>query len=220
MSEPGFLTATRDSYDTISDAYAEWAADELAVKPVERSVLACFAELAAGQGPMADVGCGTGRVTAHLTGLGADVFGIDLSPGMLAAARKRHPELRFVEGSMTALDLPDESLGSALAWYSVIHVPDAQLPDVFAEFHRVLKPGGHFLLGFQIGEEPARLTEALGHTFDLTFHRRTPEAVAELLRDAGFEERMRVVKQREDEGPFPEKTPQGFLIFRKALADR
>ncbi len=218
MSEPGFLTTTRDSYDTIADAYAEWTADELAVKPVERSVLACFAELAAGQGPMADVGCGTGRVTAHLAGLGADVFGVDLSPGMLAAARKRHPGLRFDEGSMTALELADASLGSLLAWYSVIHVPDAQLPQALAEFHRVLKPGGHLLVASQIGDEPSRLTEGLGHTFDLTFHRRRPEVLAEALLRAGFEERMRLVKQPEREGPFPEKIPQGFLIFRKPAA--
>jgi 2-polyprenyl-3-methyl-5-hydroxy-6-metoxy-1,4-benzoquinol methylase len=48
-----------------------------------------------------DVGCGTGRITAHLRQLGVDVFGIDLSPGMIEVARRDHPGLRFDLGSMT-----------------------------------------------------------------------------------------------------------------------
>ena len=43
-----------------------------------------------------DVGCGPGRITAHLRQLGVDAFGIDLSPGMVEAARREHPGLRFV----------------------------------------------------------------------------------------------------------------------------
>ncbi len=70
-------------------------------------MLAAFAEevAAAGLGPVGDLGCGTGRVTAHLRGLGADVFGVDLSPGMIAVAREAYPGLRFDVGSMAALDL-------------------------------------------------------------------------------------------------------------------
>ncbi|MFE9404030.1 class I SAM-dependent methyltransferase [Streptomyces sp. NPDC006530] len=49
------------------------------------------------------MGCGTGRITAHLRELGLDVFGIDLSPGMVEVARRDHPGLRFDVGSMTDL---------------------------------------------------------------------------------------------------------------------
>ncbi|KOG88570.1 methyltransferase, partial [Streptomyces varsoviensis] len=90
MTEAEFLTSTRASYDAIADDYVAFARDDLAAKPMERAVLAGFAEYvrAAGGGPVADIGCGTGRVTAYLHGLGLDAFGIDLSPGMLAAARR------------------------------------------------------------------------------------------------------------------------------------
>ena len=92
--------------------------DELAAKPLDRAMLAGFAELvrAVGAGPVADIGCGTGRVTAHLTGLGLSAFGIDLSPQMIAVARRSHPDLRFDVGSMLALDLPDGALGGVPAW--------------------------------------------------------------------------------------------------------
>ncbi|WP_326704272.1 class I SAM-dependent methyltransferase [Streptomyces cyaneofuscatus] len=215
-----FQRTTRDSYDAIAPAYAEFSRGELAAKPLERGVLAVFAELAAAGGgglPVADVGCGTGRVTAHLSelGLGLDVFGIDLSPQMLAVARQDHPGLRFEEGSMLALGLPDASLGGLLAWYSTIHVPDEELPRVFAGFHRVLAPGAPVQLGFQVGDEPLRMTEALGEEVSLVFHRRQPERVAALLRAAGLEVRAVVRKERDTEGPFPERAPQGFVLARR-----
>ncbi|MCX4654248.1 class I SAM-dependent methyltransferase [Streptomyces microflavus] len=217
---PDFVRATRRSYDAIAGGYARWTRDELAAKPLERGVLAAFAELAAADGrglPVADVGCGTGRVTGHLhgLGLGLDVFGIDLAPGMLAVAREEHPGLRFDEGSMLALDLPDGSLGGLLAWYSTIHVPDEELPRVLAEFHRVLAPGAPVQLGFQVGDEPLRLTEALGEEVSLVFHRRRPERMAALLRAAGLEVRAVLWKEREAEGPFPERAPQGFVLARR-----
>lgn len=218
---PDFLNATRASYDTMAPAYVDFARGELAAKPLERALLSTFAELAAAGGglPVADVGCGTGRVTEHLhgLGLGLDVFGIDLSPQMIAVARKEHPGLRFEEGSMLGLGLPDGSLGGLLAWYSTIHVPDEELPCAFAKFHRVLAPGAHVQLGFQVGDELLRYTEAWGREISLDFHRRQPEKIAALLREAGLEVRSVVWRERETDGPFPERTPQGFVLARRPL---
>ncbi|MFI1223095.1 MULTISPECIES: class I SAM-dependent methyltransferase [unclassified Streptomyces] len=222
MTEPDFLHTTRTSYDAMAPAYVDFARGELAAKPLERALLSTFAELAAGSGgglPVADVGCGTGRVTEHLHGLalGLDVFGIDLSPQMVATARKEHSDLRFEEGSMLSLPLPDASLGGLLAWYSTIHVPDEELPRAFAEFRRVLAPGAHVQLGFQVGDEPLRMTEAWGLKISLVFHRRQPERIAELLRDAGLEVRSVVWRERETDGPFPERAPQGFVLARRPI---
>lgn len=96
MTEPDFLRRTRGSYDTVADDYGVWIKGELAAKPLDRAMLGLFAELVrtAGGGPVADIGCGPGRVTAHLTDLGLSVFGIDLSPNMIALARRTHPGLR------------------------------------------------------------------------------------------------------------------------------
>ncbi|MFD6585503.1 class I SAM-dependent methyltransferase [Streptomyces anulatus] len=218
---PDFLNATRASYDTMAPAYVEFARGELAAKPLERALLSTFAELAAAGGglPVADVGCGTGRVTAHLheLGLELEVFGIDLAPQMVAVAREEHPGLRFEEGSMLDLALPDASLGGLLAWYSTIHVPDEELPRAFAEFRRVLAPGAHVQLGFQVGDEPLRLTEAWGMEISLDFHRRQPERIAALLRGAGLEVRSVVWRERDTDGPFPERAPQGFVLARRPV---
>jgi SAM-dependent methyltransferase len=217
MTEPDYLRDTRASYDAVATGYAERFRDELAAKPLDRAMLAGFAEqvLASGAGPVADVGCGPGRVTAYLDGLGLPVFGIDLSPGMVAVARRSYPGLRFDVGSMLALELPDAALGGVLAWYSVIHIPDERLPEALAEFYRVLAPGGVVLLGFQAGDRSLHLTEALGRPVCLDFRRRQPDRVAELLGQAGLVVRARLVREPDDDGDFPEREQQAFLLARK-----
>ena len=139
------LDATRATYDTVAVDYARIVTGLDAEGPLDRAMLADFADRV--DGPVADVGCGTGRLTAYLAGLGLDVVGIDLSPGMVAVARRTYPSLRFEVGSMTALDLPDGGVAGVLAWYSIIHTPPEGLPSVVAELRRVLAPGGHLLLG-------------------------------------------------------------------------
>jgi SAM-dependent methyltransferase len=215
--EPDFLRNTRASYDAVAVAYSEWLREELAAKPLDRAILAVFAELvgAAGPGPVADIGCGAGRVTAHLNELGLPVFGIDLSPAMVAVAREAYPGLRFEVGSMLALDLPDGALGGLLAWYSTIHVPDDVLPAAFGEFYRVLVPGGYALLAFQVGDEVLHRTQSLGRAVSVDIHLRQPDSVAELLGRSGLMVRARLIREPDDQGEFTERTPQAFLLARK-----
>jgi SAM-dependent methyltransferase len=186
MSVDGWLADTRVSYDTVADSYAGQMRDALDGLPYLRAALALFAELA-GAGPVADVGCGPGHVTAHLRDLGVDVFGVDLSPGMIDVARREHPGIRFEVGSMTDLDLPDAALSGLLAFWSLIHVPDEDIPAVFEGFRRVLRPGSPVLLGFHVGDGSRLKTQGYGgHPMKVHVHRRRPERVAARLRDAGF----------------------------------
>jgi SAM-dependent methyltransferase len=206
------LHATRASYDTVAASYAELLKDQLG-GPLDLAMLAAFAERvrAGGGGAVADLGCGPGRVTVHPEKLGLDAFGIDLSPGMVAVARGEYPHLRFSVGTMTDRDLADGSLAGALVRYSTVHTPIDELPVMFAEFHRVLAPGGHLLIAFEVGAEHVRLERAYGHDVDLDVHRFPPERVAELLRNAGLFEVARLVREAET----PEKTPQAFILARR-----
>jgi ubiquinone/menaquinone biosynthesis C-methylase UbiE len=205
--------AVRKSYDTVAADYADLLRGALAQSPADRAVIGLFAELitASGGGEVADLGCGPGRITGHLAALGLDVRGVDLSPGMVAVARREHPGLRFDVGSMTALDIPDGRLAGALAWYSLIHTPTAELPVVLAELARVLRPGGELLVAFQVGDEPVHLQEAYGHAVDLVVHRRPVETVEALLGGAGLTVYARLL--REPEGR--ERSPQAYLFARR-----
>jgi SAM-dependent methyltransferase len=212
VAELAYLSTTRAAYDSVAAAYAERFSGGLAAKPLDRAVLAAFGEYvqAAGAGPVADLGCGPGHVTAHLHALGLSAFGVDLSPAMIALARQAHPDLRFVEGSMTGLDLADGALGGIVAWYSVIHIPPERLPATFAEFYRVLAPGGHLLLAFQAVEASSTGAQAFDHKVSLAY-RWPPGRVAELLREVGFTEIAQLLREPTE----TERFQQASALVRK-----
>ncbi|MEX7474208.1 class I SAM-dependent methyltransferase [Mycobacterium adipatum] len=213
MAETPFLDRTRDGYDRTAAGYVAAFGHHLDDKPLDLAMLRAFTDMVAPHQRVVDIGCGTGVATAILRDNGARACGIDLSPNMIAHARRLHPDIEFTVGSMTDLKLPDASVGGVCAWYSVIHIPDEHLPTVFAEFHRVLTPGGVALLAFQVGDRPRHLTEAFGEPVDLLFHRRHPDTVAHLLHQAGLPVHARLVRAPEGDGV--ESTPQGYLIARK-----
>ncbi|MEV4350782.1 class I SAM-dependent methyltransferase [Actinoplanes sp. NPDC049596] len=185
-----WLADARASYDTVAESYADFTREALAAEPFLRAGLAAFADLvkAAGGGPVADIGCGPGHVTALLAELGVEAFGVDLSPGMIEVARRDHPGLRFEVGSMTDLRLADDSVGGVVAFWSLIHIPDAEVPGVLGHFRRVLRPGGPLMVGFHVGEGSRLKREGYGgHPMNVHVHRRRPTEVAAWLTGAGFE---------------------------------
>lgn len=225
--ESDYLAVTRTAYDTVAASYAELLAADLAQHPFDRAVLGLYGELvhaaAAPGSPTAkpqvvDVGCGPGRITGHLAGLGLEASGIDLSPAMIGEARRRHPGLRFTVGSMTALDelLPTpqdaaDGLDGLVAWYCVIHVPPARHRAVYAGFRRVLKTGGHLLLAFHRGDCKREITDAYGHSgLRLDAYRLEPDRVEAELAEAGFAHVARLTRAPIGQ----EKTEQAYVLAR------
>ena len=93
-----------------------------------------------------DVGVGTGLVAAQacrLTGDPALVTGVDPSPGMMAAS-KLPKTMLMVEGRAESLPFPDNHFDFLSMGYALRHISDLSV--AFAEFERVLKPGGRLCL--------------------------------------------------------------------------
>ena len=168
-----------------------------------------------------DLGCGTGDLSVRIAQAGAEVWGVDADPTMLAQARAKFPDLRFLQAD--AMALPDFGRTfDAVFSNAVLHwIPDL---DRLAEgLARTLRPGGRFVaecggIACNAGiNEALRLTaEAHGLTFADTAHFRPLSELAVPFERAGF----RVTRTEW----FPRDTPlQGedgmlnFLrMFRKA----
>ena len=207
-----WLSDTRSSYDADASGYADQVRGLLDENPYLRASLTLFAQLVddAGGGPVADIGCGPGYVAAHLHEAGVEVIGIDLSPEMIAIARRDYPDVRFEVGTMTDLALADASVAGIIAFWSVIHVPDEVVPGVFEQFRRVLRPGSPLLVGFHVGDETRHSTEGYsGRPINVDSHRRRPSKVAGWLRDATFTVEAELVMRPDDDVP-------GAILFARS----
>ncbi|HEX5189684.1 MAG TPA: class I SAM-dependent methyltransferase [Streptosporangiaceae bacterium] len=129
------------------EGYAAWAADydqpgnrliDLE-QPVVRRLLDGLP-----RGTALDAACGTGRHGAYLASLGHVVIGVDSSAEMLAVARASVPQGVFLVGDLLRLPVPDEHVDLVVCSLALTHVHD--LRPVFAEFVRVLRPGGHVVI--------------------------------------------------------------------------
>jgi len=211
------MAATRASYDAVASAYAEALSDELRRKPLDRALLTAFAEQVREAAPdrarVWDVGCGPGHVTAFLAGLGLRAAGVDLSDGMVAQARKRHPDLDFSTGSMTALPAPDASWDGLVSFYSLIHmIDDADLRAALAEYRRVLADGGLLLLAVHAGEEVRHSAEWFGAEVDVSFRFFDPAWLSAELEQADFA--VEALTRRQ---PYPGAevaTPRAYFLAR------
>lgn len=155
-------------------------------------------------GLVLDLGCGPGHLTQHLSDHGAQVLGIDLVPEFVRHARGAHPDLDFVVGSITGLDLEDSSASGALCWYSLIHCEPEELTAALVEIRRVLAPGGALILGFFTGEA----IEPFVHKVTTAF--RWPMAdMTQRLSEAGF-----VVTEQLQRGQRGARRPHGAIVAR------
>lgn len=150
MRKSRAVRGTREAYDVVASDYARLLPDMSSDAPLDRAVLTAFVEMVeqSGDGPVADIGCGSGRVTAHLADAALRIIGLDLSPGMATVARFARPDLAFAVAHAGALPLRSGALAGLVAWYSLINLPGELLPEVLGEFARVVRPGAPVVVAF------------------------------------------------------------------------
>jgi SAM-dependent methyltransferase len=214
--DESLIGSIRESYDRLADEYARRLFHELEHKPLDRELLNRFAAEVAGQGEVCDMGCGPGQVARHLRDAGVMVFGLDLSPHMLEQARQFNPDISFVGGDMTTLDLSDGALAGIAAFYAIVNLPKELLPVIFREMHRVLQPRGLLLLAFHSGDEILHPAELWGRPIAMDFFLFEPTVIRRYLESAGF-----VVEETVERGPYPEveyPSRRAYLFARKTGA--
>lgn len=208
----GMDPVARD-YDALATAYRREVSGELAHKPMDREWLRDFARAMRGHGLVGDAGCGPGHVTAFLAEAGAEVLGLDLSPGMVAAARASHPGLRFEVGDLRALDAAPGRFAGLLAMYSLIHLEGDELPCALAACHAALRPGGQFRAAVHLGEGVLRPGIMWGVEVGLGFRLFAPGELEAALRAAGFTLVESRARPPVDGHEYPSR--RGYVIARR-----
>jgi SAM-dependent methyltransferase len=199
---PDPADGVRRAYDTVAEDYAAYLPDTRAETPLDLAMVDAFAD-AVGTDAGArvlDAGCGTGRMSRYLAARGSLVEGVDLSPGMVEMARRDGGDLTFSVGSLADLPYADDRFAGVLLWYSIIHTPPSSLARVLTEVSRVLRPGGHLLVGFQSGEGVRDVSAAyrrFGHEIELERHLHTADGVAAEVEAVGLHEIARLVRRAE-----------------------
>ncbi|MGW6913776.1 class I SAM-dependent methyltransferase [Kitasatospora sp. NPDC054939] len=188
------------AFDTIGAGYGE-------AFPAKDGQLACGLRLLAELEPGAavlDVGCGTGDPTVRQLALGGlRVTGVDLSDGMLRLARaERHrgpypPVFHRIdmydlgtERAGLAWNAPElgprgaGSFAAVTAFFSLILLPQEEIPTVLARLHRLLRPGGLLALGMVEADLDHVLLPFLGSELRISGYLR--EDLERVLEGSGF----------------------------------
>jgi SAM-dependent methyltransferase len=145
-----------------------------------------------------DLGCGAGVPMTKALAVGRRVTGVDLSERQVALARRNVPSATFVQADMTTLDLPAESLDAVTAFYSLTHLPQAELPGLLEDVHRWLRPGGVFL-GSLGAQESADAVEDDWLGVPMFFGHHGAKRNRALVRRAGFEIETAVVEEEPED---------------------
>ena len=170
-----------------------------------------------------DLCCGQGNVTEALVAGGCNVVGADFSQAMLEFARRRLPNVTFIEADAQNLPFDDGAFDLIVSNVGVCHVPDQRR--ALAEAKRALRPGGRFGMTVWCGPDRSpsyemlyRIIKAYGAPGITVppgpdFHQFANPIIAdEMLSSAGFTD----VKMKTVECSWSVSTPEGFFeIFAR-----
>lgn len=189
MTTPGrrFNNAVTRFWSFAAPAYDLPYLQRWVYRPAQDEVVAKLR--AAGAQRIADIACGTGILAAriHAELNPAEVYGVDMSDGMLEQAKARSPHVRWLRGPAERLPFEDGSL-DAVVTTSAFHWFDQ--PAAMREFNRVLMPGG--LVAVATITPPLPKVLARFASGNSVMHSPRPAQLRSLFTDAGF----RITDQR------------------------
>ena len=207
------IKQTRAAYDEVAAEYSSRIYGELTGKPLDRALLDVFAESVAPGSRVCDAGCGPGHVARYLRDRGVNVFGVDLSPGMVAEASRLNPDIEFRAGDFCELDTT-ASLAGIVAFYSLIHLDRDRVNSALAKLSEALKPNGMLFIAFHIGEGELHRDEWWGHTVSVDFAFFGVDEMRGYLLEAGFT--LEWVVEREPYADVEHPSRRAYILARRS----
>lgn len=181
----------RASYDAIAE---QWDRQRIRLSPLEAEVLETVADSVSPGSTILDLGCGTGRpIASCFVEAGHRIIGVDQSAAMLAFAKQRLPEERWVLGRIEDF-VPAEPVAAVIAWDSLFHIPRERHAAIIQRARDALVAEGQFALTVGGSDHPAFTDTMFGQPF--FYDSFPPEQVVAMLEASGFRVRhSRVLNQ-------------------------
>jgi cyclopropane fatty-acyl-phospholipid synthase-like methyltransferase len=188
----------RAAYNELGPRFGDWMANVVG-EPLDRFLGELGARLEDGA-RILELGCGDGRTTTRLAER-FQVTGVDLSEEQLGVARELVPGATFLHADMMELSARAGAYDAVTAFYSFMHVPRDDHPELLARIYRWLRPSGLFLAPLSTIGGPDRTETWLG--VEMFFSGWDAETNARLVREAGFELLVgEVISMREPESDY------------------
>jgi ubiquinone/menaquinone biosynthesis C-methylase UbiE len=214
MSVTG-LEDTIKWYDDHAEQYAEAGAAYFDINHITT-----FAKRLPNGATVLDAGCGAGRDADILSKQGLEVTGVDLSGGLLEVARKKFPEITFVQGNLLDLPFDDASFDGVWSNTSLLHLETAEdVKRALGEIYRVLKKPGllHVVVKAQTGANKTAVVSDKLSGHDRFFQYFTVDELSQLLTAAGFN--ITHIKEYSETETIPHGRPEVKLIWCLAQKD-
>lgn len=168
-------------FDEIGERYEE----SFTQRSAQLAAGAWVMEQTSGNGRVLDLGCGGGWPTAmQLANAGLDVVGVDESEHMLSLARERVPSGDFRLGDLRELPGDLGRFDAAVAFFSLLMLPKAEIPGVLASVRKLLRSGGLFVLGMVEGDRDAEPVQFFDRMVPVSAYSR--DELSDVLRRAGY----------------------------------
>ncbi len=102
-------------------------------------------------GLTADIGCGSGREVAWLNANGFPTVGYDASEGLLAEARRRYPQFKFIHAELPELSgVTGDAYDNVLCETVIMHLERAEIAPAVRRMIEIVKPGGLLYLSWRV----------------------------------------------------------------------
>ncbi|MEE4186793.1 MAG: class I SAM-dependent methyltransferase [Gammaproteobacteria bacterium] len=173
-----------DGYNEMAGSYGEWAVRHARADRDKYTRL--LLETLPTGATVLELGCGPGEPTTRLLAERFKVTANDISASCLELARRNAPSAQFVQGDMTALQLPAASFDGVVAYYAFHHVPRERYAKLLMSISGWLRAGGVFMAAFYPYDIDDVITPDW-HGATMYWSSFDAEQTRALIRDAGLE---------------------------------
>jgi cyclopropane fatty-acyl-phospholipid synthase-like methyltransferase len=201
-----------EGYDRLAARYLAWTTSE--GPGVREWFLDEVLQRLPADADVLELGCGPGTVSPVLAD-GRRYTGVDLSAGQLAIARERLPDVEFIQGDFTTVELAPAAYDAVVAFFVFNHVPRAEHAPMFARVFSWLRPGGRFMLSLGASDTQDEVQEDwIG--VPMFFAGFEPDVNERALGAAGFELELSETRSEIEPGGF--EATFHWVIARKRAA--